>query len=62
MMGPFAPSFIFFGEKNSVERKNSVGEKCLAKNNSWRKNYFWQLAVDSWPVAGGGEQVAVDRW
>ena len=54
-VGPFRPSFVFSGGKKILLKKVSGGKKCLAKINLWRKNYFWQLAVDNW-------QVAVGRW
>ena len=61
---PFEPSFVFSGEifLLLLNKKIVGGKKCLAKNNLWRKNNFWQLAVDSWQVAVDSWQVAVDRW
>ena len=62
-VGPFGPSFVFSGEKNVCFENILAEQKCLAKN------YFLQLAVDSWQVsvgrwrlAGGSWQGIVSRW
>ena len=53
-VSPFGPSFVLSGEKKNLLKKK-WREKNVWKKKVWQKNYFWQLAVNSW-------QVAVGRW
>ena len=48
--------------KISVDKNNFVKKKMSGKKNLWRKNYFWQLAIDSWQLTVGSWQLAGGRW